>query len=292
MRQSEWVTRMARLAATEFGADWVINSDADEFWWPHGGSLKDVLATVPSRYGVVRGCWRHFVARPRGPEDFAERMTVRLSVPGSPGDKETIYHAHQKVAHRAARDVQIEAGNHNADGPGLEPLRAWHPIEVLHFSLRTPEQVRSKAQGGWLRNPQYEAAPHQLLFERCRHGRGRRGFLRVTRRRRYCAGTWAGRPALRDRHEGTRRAQAPTVSGRGLSDARYRDHKSPHVPDAGHRRPSGICRRGIHPRRDRRGRSHRAPCSRTRATARCTAAAATRPCGIATSRPGRPACQS
>src|SRR6266487_5313663 len=58
LRQGEWVTRMARLAATEFGADWVINADADEFWWPRGGSLEEVLAAVPRQYGIVQAFWR------------------------------------------------------------------------------------------------------------------------------------------------------------------------------------------------------------------------------------------
>ena len=163
MRQAEWVTRMARLAATDFGADWVINSDADEFWWPRGGSLKEVLATIPHRYGVVRGCWRHFLPRPDDGRFFAERMTVRLAKPAHPGDKRTIYHAHQKVAHRADPDVVVEGGNHDAFGDGLVPLRSWHPIEVLHFSLRTVEQVERKIAGGWLRNPSYDAPLHQLI---------------------------------------------------------------------------------------------------------------------------------
>ena len=172
MRQGEWVTRMARLAATDFGADWVLNADADEFWWPRGGSLKEVLARVPERYGVIRGCWRHFLPRPLDGAFFAERMTVRLGKPVHPGDKTTIFHAHQKVVHRADPRVVIEAGNHNAVGAALEPIRAWHPIEVLHFSFRSVPQLERKGRGGWLRTAGYEPTLHQfLLDEAFRSGR-------------------------------------------------------------------------------------------------------------------------
>ena len=96
---------------------------------------------------------------------FAERMTVRLAAPAHPGDKRTIFHAHQKVAHRARADVWVERGNHDAFGPGLDPLRGWHPIEVLHFSFRTAQQAERKLGGGWLRSPTYEAPLHQVLAD-------------------------------------------------------------------------------------------------------------------------------
>jgi hypothetical protein len=168
MRQQEWVTRMARLAATDFGADWVINADADEFWWPRGGTLDEVLALVPERFGVVRGCWRHFLPRADGSGAFWERMTVRLCVPGPPGDKRTVYHAHQKVAHRAHPRVEVDAGNHDVRDAGLEPLRGWHPIEVLHFSVRSVEQLDRKSAGGWVRNPVEEFVEYQARLEDAR----------------------------------------------------------------------------------------------------------------------------
>jgi hypothetical protein len=168
---------MARLAATELGADWVINSDADEFWWPRGGTLRDVLAAIPRRFGSVRGCWRHFVPRPGDGRPFAERMVVRLTRPHHPGEKTSIYHAHQKVAHRADPSVSVETGNHEVIGRGLQPLRGWLPIEVLHFSLRSVEQIERKGRSGWYVGRDPDLAEHQIrLGHAVRAGRGR-GFL-------------------------------------------------------------------------------------------------------------------
>jgi hypothetical protein len=141
LRQSEWVTRMARLAATEHGADWVLNADADEFWWPRGTSLHDVLAAVPAHYGVVRAAWRNFVPRPDGHAFFAERMTARLCTPSfHPHPLST----HSKSAHRAVPDVRIGRGNHEAFGTGLHPVRGWYPMEILHFPVRSLEHCLRK----------------------------------------------------------------------------------------------------------------------------------------------------
>jgi hypothetical protein len=132
---------MARLAATEHGADWVINSDADEFWWPRGGSLHELLGGVPARFGVVRGLWRHFALRPESDRPFGERMTVRRR---STTDLRSPYHAQVKVVHRASPTVTVGGGNHDAYGPGLQPIREWMPIEVLHFPIRTVRQLEEK----------------------------------------------------------------------------------------------------------------------------------------------------
>jgi hypothetical protein len=132
---------MARLAATDFGADWVINADADEFWWPRDASFRDLFASVPSRFGVVQGLWRHFVLRPDDDGPFFERMLWRRRPSPDPLDP---YHLAVKVAHRAHPDAIVLGGNHKAQVPGLATLEDWVPIEVLHFSIRTTTHATQK----------------------------------------------------------------------------------------------------------------------------------------------------
>jgi hypothetical protein len=143
-RQAEWVTRMARLAATDFGATWVINADADEFWWPREGPLKEILASVPCRYGVVRCFERHFAPKVDESGHFAERMTVRVTPHGPHTGPEDPFQTAMQVIHRADPSVSVAQGNHDVTSGGLLTLRGWYPFEVLHFPLRTLEQARRK----------------------------------------------------------------------------------------------------------------------------------------------------
>jgi Glycosyl transferase family 2 len=168
LRQGEWVTRMARLAATEHGADWVINSDADEFWWPRGSSLKDVFAAVPTRYGVVQSFWRSFVPRPDDGAFFAERMTARLSQHAPINDPTSFYRPVKKVAHRADANVVVGRGNHGLVGSALAPLPSWHPVEVLHFPLR------SRAQ--WMRKVELQGEAFTKHIERAGTGYHLKGY--------------------------------------------------------------------------------------------------------------------
>lgn len=160
----EWVTRMARIAATELDADWVIHTDADEFWWPIEGSLRDALASVPEAYDVVVAPRTEFLPRPDGPGSFAERLTVR----------EAASRLRPKVAHRAAADVALRSGAHDvglagdagdlaSSGQSAKAIMrvsgdelggaagrlVWaprFPCRVLHFPVRSFEHYRRRVE--------------------------------------------------------------------------------------------------------------------------------------------------
>jgi len=141
--QRALLTRMAHIAATQLGADWVLHADADEFWWPRSGTIKEMLVAVPREYGIVRGLVQYFLVRPDDGRFFAERMDVRL-VRSPVQDPVSTGRPFSKVAHRPDPNIRIGVGAHGVESETLAPFHAWTPFEILHFSVRNVAQCRRK----------------------------------------------------------------------------------------------------------------------------------------------------
>lgn len=142
--QYAWVTRMARMAYTEYDADWVINNDADEFWWPVRGNLKETFECLPRDVNIVKANRQNFVVVEETSKPFWSRMVYRekesrnsLGRPLPP-----------KVAHRGSDTVNVCQGNHAVDGLG-KPYIVDGLIKVLHYPIRGYQQIENKiAMGG------------------------------------------------------------------------------------------------------------------------------------------------
>jgi phosphatidylserine/phosphatidylglycerophosphate/cardiolipin synthase-like enzyme len=155
-RQWVWVTDMARLAAIEHDADWILHADADEFWWADCGDLKAVLAMVPPEFGWVNAKRFNFVPVRSEEGPFFERLVVRHQCSRNPLGRPL----GGKICHRADPDVLIGQGNHDILSVGLRPYVERLPITILHFPLRTYAQFERKiVLGGraYARNTEFEA---------------------------------------------------------------------------------------------------------------------------------------
>lgn len=127
-------------AAVEAGADWIIHGDADEFWIPLAGTVRDVFAAVPPRYGYlsVPRCDMRPSDDDRGP--FYERIVVRERESRNLRGGEL----EPKVAHRPEVGGELPPGNHVLIDPVMEPAPDIGAIQIFHFSMRSFEQFERK----------------------------------------------------------------------------------------------------------------------------------------------------
>ena len=184
--QTAWVTRMARLAATEHGADWVINSDADEFWFPDipGASLKDVFASSAAAMAAVSVARVNFPVVPTSlplSAPFFERLTLR--------DTQSIQAAGKplppKVAHRANPLIEVDQGNHAVRCDGAVVDCGAVPLTILHFPIRSYAQFHNKIQLGgaaYARNTKLKrsvGATWRILYQALLDGRLPEEFRRL-----------------------------------------------------------------------------------------------------------------
>jgi hypothetical protein len=145
--QAVWVTRMAQQAAVEFEADWVINSDVDEFWYTRSKNYQHIFDSIPLDIQAITITRKNFIPplTEHLNQPFWKSMLIReqnscnsLGQPLPP-----------KICHRGIKDIQIGDGNHTADSPSLTICAAnYKDIEILHYPVRSYHQLERKIRQG------------------------------------------------------------------------------------------------------------------------------------------------
>lgn len=129
--QKQWVDRMVELARTRHQATWVINADADEFWYAPSGSLKTSLSqtraasiTVPvyNMYPEEGRPWYAWTQRCRPVPDFSRFHLSPYAIFERPRGK---------VMHRVRGYVQISMGNHKVTM--FPHLKGTAEVCIYHF---------------------------------------------------------------------------------------------------------------------------------------------------------------
>lgn len=144
--QKVWVDRMIWRAKTRYGADWIINADADEFWYAPTGNLKDAMCATPAN--VLNCTVRNVCPDESRPWTAWDSCAMPVEAPEAYGLSRYSIFSRQgkKVAHRAAGYLQISMGNHKVL---MFPQRtAASDIVVYHYNIRSKAQFMAKMING------------------------------------------------------------------------------------------------------------------------------------------------
>jgi GT2 family glycosyltransferase/glycosyltransferase involved in cell wall biosynthesis len=151
--QAEWNNRMARIAREKYGADYLFHCDADEFWHPRTGNLKDEISRRPEDILVV-DVVNVLLSDRGGGECFPEdtRYAVVAPIVARDYQEETrennlfYYQYPPKVMFKSGQRLfLVSQGNHavvNKDGSTTEARS--HDIVIYHYPLRSREQFSQK----------------------------------------------------------------------------------------------------------------------------------------------------
>lgn len=176
--QAIWVTRMARLAASRYGADWVINSDADEFWVAGSpAGIKGELASVSAQVPCLSVARTNFVpVDEEGAGFFAERMTLRERCSCNAAGEALP----PKICHRAVDNIEVDQGNHGVRRAAVPLDSVSSALRILHYPLRSYRQFENKiAKGGAAYDRNLDLPPGIGQTWRQLHRRWRAGELQA-----------------------------------------------------------------------------------------------------------------
>jgi hypothetical protein len=138
--QADRVARLVARVIEEPTVQWIIHGDADEFWMPSAGRLRDVFGALPHACGYIEVTRHEFLPVADTTSPFDRRLVVRHrqshNLRGHPLES--------KIAQRPDAGGTISAGNHYLRDPARAAGPALGTLSVLHFPARSWEQFARK----------------------------------------------------------------------------------------------------------------------------------------------------
>ena len=158
-QQGEVVTRMARLAHDRFGADWVVNGDADEFLVPLDSklTLREVFERMPVELGAFTAPVVN-LAGPMARRGSGIRRLVHRDVRSQAQLRSVglLSHPTPNAIHVGSADVDVSQGNHFTSIEQRGEVPPELALEVLHLPWRSVAQLARKTEN---MGRGYEASP-------------------------------------------------------------------------------------------------------------------------------------
>lgn len=145
--QKKWVHRMIKIAKNKYKAKWIINADADEFWYTPSGCLKNEakffgnIIRVPmiNVFPEDGKNWKEYenTIRPV-PENVAKELGL------------SEFHIYRKikykVMHRTLGYLQIHMGNHKVSM--FPPVFRKSNLVLYHYCYRGKDHFERKVING------------------------------------------------------------------------------------------------------------------------------------------------
>lgn len=136
--QDIWVGRMIRLAISH-GADWVVNSDADEFWV---GDFRDLIRNHGPSHNVLRVQSRLMVCTDRDSDEPNPLRRIQHRLVKLRPHEANFAQVWAKLAHATEGWERIFLGNHKVFfAPGVKERTYEVPEAVAH--------IRHYTERGW-----------------------------------------------------------------------------------------------------------------------------------------------
>lgn len=179
--QKKWVDRMIRKAKQNYGADWVVNADADELWYSPAGNLKKELSVT---HANVLDCEMRS-AYPEEGKPFWEwtKMVKPVDDPRRYGlSAYSIFtRQYKKVIHRTTCYLQISMGNHKVV---MLPKRSVPAlVRVYHYNVRGEQHFIEKMVNGGLQlehqSSQHVGRHWRYFYKLYQEGRLKGEYARV-----------------------------------------------------------------------------------------------------------------